>query len=251
MVVTTVTGQTSQSDPENGLEYYKSLFFELFKGVEEKASRLSVEVKNLTTVGAILEILHLDNGLKIESLKGREGLLKIIAQDDKVMTEVPGKILWATRNRDGDAGVTLGLELLGPLPLSVRHMLEANMSIGAKDMKVLWDYWDEIQELAVLTELPEPVRSCASSPYNGKAGVRSALSAYNGEADEEQVGTNRKDNWLYWLGFCAIISGLAMQFPQSEYLGFSGLIVMFLGSLMVAWKSILSMWQISSSGPAE
>ena len=60
------------------------------------------------------------------------------------MVEVPGKILW-TRNREGDAGVTLGLELLEPLSMPLRHALEANMAIGAKDMKVLWDYWDEIQ----------------------------------------------------------------------------------------------------------
>lgn len=232
-----MTGPTSQLDPENCLESYKSLSFELLPGVEEEVSRLPVEVKNLTTVGVILEILHLENELTIESLKGREGLLKIIAQDNSIMIEVPGKILW-TRNRDGDAGVTLGLELLGPLPLSVRHMLEANMSIGAKDMKVLWDYWDEIQETAAPTELPDQVKSVP-------------LSLNHPAVDKGRIGTDRQDNWLYWVGFGAIIAGLAMQFFQSESLSFSGLIVMFLGSLMVAWKSIVSMWQISASGPAD
>ncbi len=153
-----------------------------------------------------------------------------------IMIKVPGKILW-TRNREGDSGITLGLELLEPLPLPVRHTLEANMSIGAKDMKVLWDYWDEIQESAGPAEIAEPVAPAILVQDNA---ARTRLRR------QETVG---KGSWLYWVGFVAIICGLALQFPQSEYLGFSGLIVMFLGSLVVAWKSVTSMWQISSSGP--
>ena len=130
--------------------------FQLFNDAGEETSHFPVAVKSLTTAGVILEILHQDNGLKIESLKGRDGLFTIITQNDCVKIEVPGKILW-TRNREGDSGITLGLELLEPLPLPVRHILEANMSIGAKDMKVLWDYWDEIQESAGSAETAGPV----------------------------------------------------------------------------------------------
>jgi hypothetical protein len=130
-------------------------------------------------------------------------------------------------------------------------MLEANMSIGAKDMKVLWDYWDEIQETAVPTELPEQVTPVSLTPDMDAAVEELVLKPDKGAAAEEPADPEHRANRLYWFGFGAILSGLAMQFPQSEYLGFSGLIVMFFGSLMVAWKSILSMWQISSSSPAD
>jgi hypothetical protein len=235
MVVTMRTGQTSQTDPGNCQDPYKSLSFQLFDEVGEETSHLSVAVKNLTTAGVILEILHPDNGLKYESLKGRQGLLTVITQNDGVTIEVPGKILW-TRNHAGDSGITLGLELLQPLPLPVRQILEADMSIGAKDMKFLWDYWDEIQESAGPAEIAEPVAPAVFVQHDTDAIER----------EPENVG---KGSWLYWFGFIAIICGLALQFPHSEYLGFSGLIVMFLGSLVVAWRSVISMWQISSAGP--
>jgi hypothetical protein len=229
-----MTGQTSQCDPGNGLEQYKSLSFQLNNCLEGETSPLPVAVKNLTTVGVILEILHVGNGFKTESLKGREGLLTIVSQDDCVMNEVPGKILW-THKRDGEAGVTLGLELLEPLPLSVRQRLETTMAIGAKDMKVLWDYWDEIKEAAAPVESPEPVMSIPLVPDH--------TAGPDGQPD-----VVKGDNWWYWVGFGAILSGLGMQYPQSDYLGFAGLITMFLGSLVVAWKSIASMRQVSSSG---
>lgn len=233
-----MTGHTSQCDLENGLEPYKSLSFQVNNCLEGETSPFPVAVKNLTTVGVILEILHVGNGLKTESLKGREGLLTIVSQNDCVMNEVPGKILW-THKRDGEAGVTLGLELLEPLPLSVRQRLETTMAIGAKDMKVLWDYWDEIKEAAAPVESPELVMSSPSVPDH-EAAV---------EGQTDVVGSG--DNWWYWLGFGAILFGLGMQYPQSEYFGFLGLIAMFLGSLVIAWKSIASMRQVSSSGPVD
>ncbi len=54
---------------------------------------------------------------------------------------------------------------------------------------------------------------------------------------------HRNGFWIYWLGFGTILSGLAMQLPQSEYISFSGLVMMFGGSLTVAWKSVISMWE--------
>jgi hypothetical protein len=233
MVVRMMMGQTSQIDPGKNFYPYKFLSFQVINDAGEEISHFPVAVKNLTTAGVILEILHLDNGLKTDSFKGIEGLLTIVAHDDRIMAEVPGRILW-TRNREGDAEITFGLELLEPLPLLVRQTLEANMSIGAKDMKVLWDYWDEIQAEAITAEPSGPERTLP-------------LASDHGATAEEQTDTMSRSNWLYWVGFGAIASGLAMQFPQSEYLGFSGLVTMFFGSLVVAWRSIMSMRQLASS----
>lgn len=248
MVVTAMTGQISQFNSENASELYKSLSLQLCNGGAEESSHLPVVVKNLTTDGVILEILHLESGLQTENLKGVEGQLKIIDQDDQVMIEIPGKILW-TRNREGATGVTVGLELLGPIPLPVRQTLEAHMDIGAKDMKVLWDYWDEVQDSAI-----------SASPPNMEISVPAVLTGTETcvpAAPEQSVGFNEqadtltRKNWLYWAGFGGILSGLALQFSQSEYLGISGLAMMFLGSLLVAWKSIMSMRQLPSNDQLE
>jgi hypothetical protein len=224
MVVTMMTLPANQFNLV-GLEPYKSLDFQLL-GSEGTSGHFPVIVKNLTTVGVILEILHLDNGYKTEDLKGIEGFLKIIAQDDTMMMEVPGRILW-TNNRNGNKGATLGLELLEPLPLPVRQMLEANMAISSKDMKVLWDSWDEIKETATPPALPQP-----ASP------VPVALD--NVMVSGEQVNPIARHQWLYWAGFGIIFSGFIMQVHQSEYIGLFGLAAIFSGSLLVAFKSILS-----------
>ena len=230
-------GQTCRPDPEKFLESYKSLSFQLLNDNKEEICKFPVAVKNLTMAGVILEILHLDEDLKTDNFKGCEGVLQVIAQDDRTIVEVPGKILW-TRNREGDPRVTLGVELLEPLSMPLRHALEADMAIGAKDMKVLWDYWDEIQESAAAGELADAVRP-APPPMNHRV------------ASEERADACNKGGCWYWLGFGAILSGLALQFQQSEYLGFFGLLLMFAGSSVVAMKSLRSMRQLSSFSSAD
>ena len=71
------------------------------------------------------------------------------------------------------------------------------------------------------------------------------------EVSQEQGENNGRGNWLYWIGFGIILSGLAMQLPQLEYLGFAGIVMMFCGSLLVAWKSIMSLRQLSPAKPVD
>jgi hypothetical protein len=232
-----MTGPISQLDPENTTELFKSLFFQIGDRSEADSSHLAVVVKNLTTGGAILDTHDLNGEINTDNFKGREGLLKVIALDDTVLIEVPGKILW-TRNREDATGVTLGLELLAPLPLSIRQMLEAQMDIGARDMKVLWDYWDEIQ-----------VSGAAPPQPKEEISIPDELAHHADSQEKGKPSTNH--NWLYGLGFGAILGGIALQYPDSDYLGFVGVIGMFLGSMVVAWKSIMSMRQLSSAGVVE
>lgn len=237
--------QSTQSDPATCMGTYKSLSFELFNEAGEEISHFPVAVKNLTTAGVILELLHLDNGLNPESLKGREGVFTIITPNDCDLIKVPGKILWIS-NREGDAALTIGLEMLEPLPLAVRHSLEASMSIGAKDMKVLWDYWDEIQESAAHASLTEPAEPAPT--------VMEPVVMAQENPKVISQGAERPVNngaMIYWVGFIAIICGISMQFLQSESLVFPGLVVMFLGSLVIALKSMMSMWRVSSPDPAD
>jgi hypothetical protein len=197
-------------------------------------AHLAVTVKNLTMTGVILDSQHQDTQAKTDMLKGREGLLLIEVTPGSELAKIPGKILW-TRNHEDNGAVTLGMEIVEPLPASLRHALEANMAIGAKDMKVLWDYWDEIQEESNVAEATEVqnVFPLAETPEISP-----------GEAEAEDGG-----NWLYWLGFGVILAGLAMQLPEMEYLGFCGIGMMFGGSALVAWKSIMSIREVPAARP--
>jgi hypothetical protein len=282
MVVMTMTVAAAKGNWENGLESYKSLYFQLFEGSKGKAGHFPVAVKNLTTAGATLKILHLDNGYKTESLKGAKGFLQLIAQDDRVMVEIPGRILW-TRNLEGEEGATLGLELLEPLPSPVRHMLEANMAIVSKDMKVLWDYWDEIKETPYQPAILEPASPVTVPVDNGVASgeegrpvprrplgrrildqtppVQQPLAKQpidQQPINRQPIGqqTVARPQWPYWAGFGAIFSGFFMQFFQSEYqffqseyLNIAGLAAIFAGILLVAFESILSMMQKHPGSP--
>ena len=151
MVVTKMLEDVSQSDH---LDPEPLMSLQLFDAPDGEASQLAVTVKNLTTTGVILASQHQDISAKTETLKGREGLLLIEITPGSELAKIPGKILW-TRNHEDNESVTLGLEILEPLSSPLRHALEASMSIGAQDMKVLWDYWDEIQEKTSTAEVIE------------------------------------------------------------------------------------------------
>lgn len=227
----------SQTELRDSRHAYQAFSFELGRGDVEGGQHFLVAVKNITSTGVILELVDPPAGLDYDSLKGRAGNFTVLNQNDGIAVRIPGTILWH-RGHDGDGGATLGLELLEPLPLPVRHTIEANMAIGARDMKVLWDYWDEIQAGGGSEEVAE---AAAPAEFQPETVVP--------ESEPQERSGN--GNWVYLVGFGAILSGLAMQFPQSEALGLVGLAVMFFGSLVVAWKSVMSMWQVAAPGPVD
>ena len=234
MVVTMMLGDVVQSDPEHHPDPEILFTLQVLNG--EKTDQLPAAVKNLTTTGVILDVECLDADAKKAIRKDREGVLKVTSEDGGSLIALSGKILW-TRDHKDDVAVTLGLELFEPVPLPVRHLLEANLDIGAKDMKVLWDYWDEIKEKTGTDDVFEP--------ENYAPPMADACESF----EQPDNSNGKSENRLYWTGFGTILSGLAMQVPQSEYLGFAGVVIMFGGSLLVAWKSLISMRQIAPARP--
>jgi hypothetical protein len=230
MVVMMMLEQNLQSGRQNSLSFENSLCLQVVNKFGEEVDQFSLAVKTLTTTGVILNIQQLENNCKTEICKGRDVLFKVYSADIGGMVELPGKILW-TRNNEDDTALTLGLELLDPLPPSIRNILEGNMSTGAKDMKLLWDYWDETKKTMNSSDLSEPVDSVL------------VISKACAVSEKPEIRISRNGFWIYWLGFGTILSGLAMQLPQSEYISFSGLVIMFGGSLTLAWKSVISLWE--------
>jgi len=242
-----MTEPISRSDPGPGRPPAFHLSLQLTETTGAHVCHLPVTVKNLTTGGVVLELLESADISVDDHLKGLQGHLLGNSERDGLLVKVPAKILWI-KKQEADAAATLGLELLKPLPLSMRHALEDNLASGARDMRVLWDYWDEMQQTSAPDDLevafpPDPAKAIASPPAATKT---KPISAAAPAAAAQSSG-----GWVYLVGFGAIITGVALQYPQSEQLAFSGLVVMFLGSLVVAGKSLSSMWQIYSSHSPE
>lgn len=223
-------GQNFQSEGEDSISLGNSMCLQVVNEFGEQVDQFSLAVKTLTTNGIILNIEQVADKCRTGLSQERNVLFKVYSPDIGGMVELPGIILWTRTNGD-DAALTLGLELADPLPLSVRNILEENLSTVAQDMKLLWDYWDETKKPENPADLSEPVDSDHV--------ISEALAA----SENPDISTGKSGNLIYWLGFGAILSGLALQFPQLEYLSFSGLVMMFGGSLIVAWKSVMSMRQ--------
>lgn len=242
-----MTEPTTPSHPGPSRPPAFHLSLQLFETTGEEVCHLPVTVKNLTTGGAVLELLESADILVDDHLKGLQGFLLGNGDRDGLLVKVPAKILW-TKKHEADTAATLGLELLKPLPLSMRHALEDNLASGARDMKVLWDYWDEMQQDAASDALEVALTPMAARPV---AATAAATKANPTSIARPPVATQNSGGWIYLVGFGAIVIGVALQYPQSEQLAFSGLVVMFLGSLVVAGKSLSSMWQIFSSHSPE
>lgn len=231
-----MTEQTTQAETANNHHTFLSLAFQILDQSGEETCQLPVAVKNLTTAGVVLEVAEPTACLLEDYHKGSQGFLLGSNHDDSLAVKVPAKILW-TRQRDEATAATLGLELLKPLPQSMRHTLEDNLAFGSRDMRLLWDYWDELQA----ADDPEPPAP-APPPLVDQTGPLPA---------DPQPAARNSSALPYWAGFGAIVTGIALQYPQSEQLAFSGLVVMFLGSLVVAGKSLTCVWQNFSSPPTE
>ncbi len=242
-----MTEPTAQSQPgQNRLPAFH-LSLQLFQTTGEEAFHLAVTVKHLTTAGVVLELLEPPDGFFDDNLKGLQGFLLGNGDHDGLLVKVPTKILW-TKKHEEDTAATVGLELLKPLPLSMRHALEDDLAGGAKDMRVLWDYWDEMQQ----DSGPEALEAAPTSvPVKPVAPTPVAPQASPTPAASPPAAAQSSGGWVYLVGFAAIVIGVAMQYPQSEQMAFSGLVVMFLGSIVVAGKSLSSMWQLSSSHSSE
>lgn len=249
-----MTVQTVQSEPGMSQQTALQLSLQVFDKAGEEACHLPVTVKNLSTGGLVLEIPETADILADDELKGLQGFLLGGADHNGLSIKVPAKILW-TRKHGEESVATLGLELLKPLPLSMRHALEDNLAIGSRDMKVLWDYWDEIREdaspklaveLAPATLAAEKESAPEEPAPNTLAPLDDSAPAVKPQSTAPSSGA-----WLYLVGFGAIVIGMVLQYPQSEQLAFSGLVVMFLGSLVVAGKSLTSMWQVFSTHPSK
>lgn len=112
------------------------------KGTE--ALRVPVVVRNLSTGVVILEVKFPGFLAGEANLQpgGRKPRLALSAEGDEGRINIQGKLLWTRFTEGNRPKVILGMELVNP-NLKARQFLEDQISHTSKDLKGLWNRWDQ------------------------------------------------------------------------------------------------------------
>lgn len=161
--------------------------------------RLPVRIHSLSATGALLESLDGEAPPALLSLSGREAVITVTSESSP-LKDIPGRISWT---RPARSGFILGFELKEP-ELEVRRLLEDHMESFPRDLKELWDAWDEVHR-------SRPVQVAEQAAY--------------------------------LVGVGAVAAGTTLYLAGPDTLKLYGCIMALYGCLMMAAKSIWSLWR--------
>jgi hypothetical protein len=179
--------------------------FEILSAAGQGPSyHLPVTVKSLSATGVILEVRYPPGGLDLRELQGRSSVVHLPLTGNGREMAIPGKVVWTRPQVGNDPLFLLGLELENPT-LEVRQALEEQLPIAAKDIKELWDQWDQTRK--------QP-RSSVSSPQG-----------------------------IYLVGMGVVLGGLGMQLFGPEGVKGLGFIMVLYGCATLLVKSLWSLWR--------
>lgn len=164
---------------------------------EGPSLQFPVLVKSLSAGGVILEAYQPPVILDPANLQGRPGTIRPASGNG--IPEIAGTVQWARLEGSGP-DFFLGLELADPT-VETRRVLEAHLPITTRDLKELWDRWDQVQN-------PAPAVASASS------------------------------QGIYLVCLGAVLGGVALCFLGPENMNFFGLLLIIYGSLTLAVKSV-------------
>ncbi len=169
------------------------------RGRGREPLQLPVRINSLSATGALLEVPDNDAPSALFSLGGREAVLTVPA-DSSPLRDIPGRISWT---RPAAQGFIVAFELKEP-DLEVRRVLEEHMGSFPRDLKELWDAWDEVHR-----SRPAQVAEQAA----------------------------------YLVGVGAVAAGTTLYLAGPDTLKLYGCIMALYGCLMMAAKSIWSLWR--------
>jgi hypothetical protein len=165
--------------------------------------RVPVVVQNLIAGVVTLEAVYPQAArMGWENFNGRTGNLRLRFRGGEEPVEISGKLTWSRFAGVNGRQLTLGLELARPT-LTARKILGDLIPHPARDIKSLWDRWDQAYTL------PRP---------------------------------SRTDQKIYMLGMILLLSGVACQLGNNSQ-QLIGWVLWFFGSLAVAGKSFWSILQ--------
>jgi hypothetical protein len=169
----------------------------------EVTLRVPVVVQNLVAGVVTLEAVYPQTArIGWENFNGRTGNLRLRFRGGEEPIDINGKLVWSRFAGVSGKQLTLGLELARPT-LTARKILGDLIPYSARDIKSLWDRWDQAYTL------PRPTQS---------------------------------DQKIYMLGMILLLCGVACQWGNNSQ-QLLGWVLWFFGSLGVAGKSFWSILQ--------
>lgn len=160
---------------------------------EEGAAQLPVTLKKVAGRVATLEVSNAWRLMKWETLQGQQGFMHLTPREGGEPKVLEGTVVWARLGGVEKRRLHLGLELAHPDPPLTR-LLEAYLTQTPKDMKELWNRWDEVHATP------------AGAPLGRK---------------------------LYLAGLGLILVGMILQLAGPKAIRIIGWVLWFLGSLGV------------------
>jgi hypothetical protein len=165
--------------------------------------RVPVKVKELAAEGVVLEVVHLAQGLEVQTLVNQEGIIHLAPDGFSRQAQLRGKVVW-WRPGTGELEpfhYLLGLDL-GKADFRSRCFLE-NLLTRPRDISDLWKHWDESQ-------------------------IKPA---------------DRDGRIIFYLGVGALLGGAAMYFTLAEPYKSLANILTFSGSLLIAGQCLRHWWR--------
>ncbi len=171
--------------------------------------RVPVTIASLSATGALLKCATGEKSLELMPGAGREARLLVPPGKGAAGLEVKGRLSWVRPGGCSGADCLVGFELQEP-GVEVRRILENRMEIYPRDLKELWDSWDELQR-----RRPLPMAEQAA----------------------------------YLVGVGAMAAGTALYLAGPESLRLYGSVLALYGCVMMAAKSLWAMWRSRPASP--
>jgi hypothetical protein len=121
-----------------------SLMIEIGLKPGEVPLRIPVTVQNFMADLLTLKVTQTMNWVEWEALPGHDSHLRLPKSKAGESETIPGKVSWIKTSGPEGASIFLGMEVSQP-SAEVQKLLEDQVLYTPKDMKDLWQQWDQVQ----------------------------------------------------------------------------------------------------------
>lgn len=169
---------------------------------------IPVFLQNLSMGGVSLAVTNPWGVANWDRYRGEHCILRMDAPEGQESMAISGTISWTKVGGIGQPPISLGVQLANP-PQEVLTRLNGLLTHTSRDIKGLWDRYDQVQK----TPGPSPLL-----------------------------------HHCYIAGLVLLVGGLVLQFTGSPVYKICGWVLWLLGSLGIAGKIIRPLWQKRFSG---
>lgn len=121
-----------------------SLVLEIGLKPGEVPLRIPVAVQNFTAGLLTLKVTQSAQWVEWETVSGHDSLLRLPKTGSKDVGTIAGKVSWVKQSGAEGASIFLGIEITQPAS-QVEKLLEEQVLHTPKDIKGLWQQWDQVQ----------------------------------------------------------------------------------------------------------